>query len=115
MALFIIDENLPYLFDLWKGEDYIHVYDMSNISTDDEIWKYAMEKNMTIVTKDADFSNRILFKTPPPKVIHIKLGNMKISQMYECLNKTWNMAKEEIKTQKLVNIYSDRIETIGNN
>ncbi len=37
---FIIDANLPYLFSLWKGEDFIHVFDINDEMSDDEIWAY---------------------------------------------------------------------------
>ncbi|MEZ4821876.1 MAG: DUF5615 family PIN-like protein [Ignavibacteria bacterium] len=37
------------------------------------MWEYAKENNLTIISKDADFSSRILIKSPPPKVIHIRL------------------------------------------
>ncbi|MEO8074626.1 MAG: DUF5615 family PIN-like protein [Acidobacteriota bacterium] len=49
------------------------------------LWNYAKENNLTIITKDADFSNRIIFQEPPPKVIHIRFGNMKMREFYAVL------------------------------
>jgi predicted nuclease of predicted toxin-antitoxin system len=57
MIKYIIDANLPYYFSLWKGEEYQHVIDINPDMKDSEIWKYARENNLTIVTKDADFSD----------------------------------------------------------
>ena len=75
MAKFLVDVNLPYYFSLWNHHDYIHQFDLGDTWTDSEIWEYAQENNLTIVTKDADFYNRILTSEPPPKVIHIRVGN----------------------------------------
>ena len=42
---------------------------------DTEIWNYALEKNLIIVTNDEDFSNFSNIKGFPPKVILLKTGN----------------------------------------
>ncbi len=77
MAKYLIDVNLPYRFSLWKGNDYIHQIDIDDEWTDEQIWNCAEENDLTIITKDADFSNRIIFHQSPPRVIHIRFGNMK--------------------------------------
>ena len=78
MEKYLIDVNLPYRFIHWKSKEYIHQREINAKMADSFIWNYALENNLTIVTKDADFSERILLHTPPPKVIHFKTGNMKI-------------------------------------
>jgi len=83
---YLIDVNLPYYFSIWNTPEYIHQNDIGDDWTDEKIWDYAKEKNLTIISKDADFSNRILIKSPPPKVIHIRLGNMKIKELYNTLD-----------------------------
>ena len=45
MARFIIDANLPYYFGLWNNENYIHVFDLNDTWSDQQIWNYAKEKN----------------------------------------------------------------------
>jgi ribosome-binding factor A len=47
---------------------------------------------------------------PPPKVIHIKFGNMKIKEFHKTINKIYNSVMEISKDYKLVNVYIDRIE-----
>ena len=76
MAKYLIDANLPYHFSLWAGDEYIHINELNDAWTDSEIWQYAQEHNLTIVTKDVDFSDRIML-SQPPRIIHIKFGNMK--------------------------------------
>jgi len=111
MLRFIVDENLPYYFSLWQNDAFIHVFDVPELRTDEEIWNFARSKNLIIVTKDADFSNRIMLSSPPPKVIHLKIGNLKIEALHLFLNKIWLTVSKEIEKHKLVNVYVDRIES----
>jgi predicted nuclease of predicted toxin-antitoxin system len=113
MLRFLIDVNLPYYFSLWHGEAFIHQRDIDDEWTDVEIWDYAKEHNLIIVTKDSDFSHRIILHTPPPKVIHIRFGNMRMNQFHETLRKHWPEALRLIENNKLVSIYTDRVEAIN--
>jgi len=110
MPQFLIDSNLPYFFSLWKGSEYVHQFDLGESWTDDQIWEYARKNQLTVVSKDADFFSRILLTTPPPKVIHIKLGNMCLNAMHECLSRIWPFVVDAIPSHKLVVVYADRIE-----
>lgn len=87
---YLIDVNLPYRFSLWNSEDFIHQIDIDDEWTDEQIWEYAEKNNLTIITKDVDFSNRIIFQEPPPKVIHIRFGNMKMREFYVALTTIWD-------------------------
>ena len=87
---YLNDVNLPYYFSLWNDEKYMHQRDIDATMNDSLIWQYAKENGLTIVTKDTDFSERILFHTPPPKVIHIKLGNLKMKQFHQLISKNWD-------------------------
>jgi predicted nuclease of predicted toxin-antitoxin system len=112
MIKFIVDANLPYFFNLWNNKNYIHLFDINDRWTDSQLWNYSKRNNLTIITKDTDFSNRMLISTPPPKVIHIRLGNIKIDELYRRLNNIWKDVLNLNKTHKLVNVFSDRIEGI---
>ncbi len=112
MAKYLIDVNLPYRFSLWKSDAYIHQKDINDEWTDKQIWDYAKENNLTIVTKDSDFSNRIIFHRPPPKVIHIRFGNMKIREFFNIMTAIWNDIIDLSENHKLVNVFRDRIEAI---
>jgi len=67
MPKYLIDVNLPYYFSLWDSPDFTHQKDIDDEWTDDQIWEYAAKNNMTIITKDSDFSNKIVFKNPLQK------------------------------------------------
>jgi len=80
MKKYLIDVNLPRYFSLWKGNEYEHVVNINDELPDSEIWVYAKQQNLTIVSKDTDFSELMLLNEPPPRVIHIKSGNMKMRE-----------------------------------
>jgi predicted nuclease of predicted toxin-antitoxin system len=109
---YIVDVNLPYYFELWNNPRFTHVKDLNDEWTDDEIWEYSKDNDLIIISKDADFSNRIIVKNPPPKVIHIKVGNLKIQQLHKFLNDNWPIIEKKIKKFKLLYVYHDRIEGI---
>ncbi|TXB62676.1 DUF5615 family PIN-like protein [Phaeodactylibacter luteus] len=112
MPKYLIDVNLPYYFGLWNSEEYVHQIDIDAAMKDKEIWDYAKEHELTIITKDSDFSNRIMFKEPPPKVIHIRFGNMSMKEFHKTVKEAWVGVIEMNKDYKLVNVYKDKIEGI---
>jgi len=82
MPRFLIDANPPYYFSIWNTPDFIHLKDINDSLPDEEVWEYAPKNDLIIITKDTDFSTRILFHNPPPKVIHTRFGNMKMNQFH---------------------------------
>jgi len=113
MIKYLIDVNLPYYFSLWRNKEYIHQRDINALMKDGEIWQYAKENNLTIITKDNDFSDRVIFHTPPPKVIHIKFGNLKMKPFFQIISKSWSEICKLSETHKLVNVFENRIEGIN--
>lgn len=69
MAKYLIDVNLPNIPGLWDSTDFIHQTTLDRKKQDDKIWEYARYHNLTLVSKDGDFYQRILFDEPPPRVI----------------------------------------------
>jgi len=112
MNQYLIDANLPYRFRLWHNQNYFHVNDLDDEMPDSQIWEYAKEKNYVIVTKDADFSDRILLLSPPPRIVHIKLGNMKLNEFHFRMNSVWQQVEAFVVNYKLVRVFLDRIECI---
>jgi predicted nuclease of predicted toxin-antitoxin system len=112
MARYLIDVNLPYYFSLWRGPDYVHQRDIDDEWTDVKVWSYAKQEGLTIVSKDADFSARSLLEGPPPRVIHIQLGNLKMRAFHEKISEIWPSVCELSARCRLVNVFHDRIEGI---
>lgn len=52
---------------------------------DIEIWEFARQKNLTILTHDDDFEKLLLLKGAPPKVIILKTFNKNTKQIAEIL------------------------------
>lgn len=113
MKKYLIDVNLPYHFSLWNTEEFIHQKDINDEWTDEQIWNYAKENNLTIITKDADFSHRIILSAPPPKVIHIRFGNLTFQELFKVLTDNWAEIQNLSSKYKLVNVFRDRIEAIN--
>ena len=112
MDRYLVDVNLPRYFSLWADGSYEHIVDINDELKDSEIWAYAREHRLTIITKDADFSDMMLVNEPPPKVIHIKLGNMKMRDFHQAVSKIWPEVCGISQDYKLVRVYRDRIEGI---
>lgn len=113
MHKFVIDVNLPNGVPPFDNEVFIHVSDMGIRMPDDEIWSYAKNRGYTIISKDADFSNRILLVNPPPKVIHIRFGNLRLREFIPLMTALWPQITEMHKHYKLVNVYKGWIEGIN--
>jgi predicted nuclease of predicted toxin-antitoxin system len=75
----LLDENLsPRLIvaisDIYPGSK--HVEDCELLSApDDEVWRFALQNEFAIVTKDSDFSEFSVLLGCPPKVIWLRIGN----------------------------------------
>jgi predicted nuclease of predicted toxin-antitoxin system len=113
MPRFLIDANLPYRFALWHGEDFLHVYDLGDDMPDAAIWQYAKEHNLIIVSKDADFSDWVMLSDPPPKVIHLRIGNMRLRDLFIFLQRVWPQLDDLSATHKLVIVHETVIEYIA--
>jgi len=104
--------NLPYRFSLWRSADYLHVRDLDDRWSDQEIWRHAEYHGMTIVTKDSDFANWIMLQQPPPRVIHIRIGNCRLRDLYLHLQSVWPRVCTLSEQHKLINVHRDRIEGV---
>lgn len=112
MARYLIDANLPYFFSLWNSSDYIHLKDLNDSWKDNQIWEYAKNNDLIIISKDADFSLKVLYKGAPPKVIHLKFGNLRMKDFHALITKVWPDIEKLVVDYSLVNVYLDRLESI---
>ena len=112
MVKFLIDVNLPKKFRFWSGEEYLHLIDVNSEWPDSKVWDFAKARNLTIITKDTDFSQRIIAIEPPPKVIHFRTGNIKIQDFHNFISRHWDEILNYNVNHKLVNVYVDKITAI---
>jgi predicted nuclease of predicted toxin-antitoxin system len=113
MPRYLIDVNLPYRFSLWAGGEFLHVRDLGETMSDSDIWRYAATHDLIIVSKDADFSDRVLVTIPPPRVVHIRYGNMKMREFHNVITRQWPEIHRLTKENRLVRVFEERIETVG--
>lgn len=109
---FLFDENLPAKIQFTPSFPVTHVSILGKSPNDAQIWEYAKQNDFVIVTKDVDFSDRIIISSPPPRVIHLRFGNMRKRKFHAHLARVWPKIEELIGNHRLINVYLDRIETV---
>jgi len=68
------------LHDLFPDSN--HVYQLNLHEVDDPvIWRYAREREFIVVSKDVDFSELSMVEGFPPKLVWLKLGNCRTSDI----------------------------------
>ena len=112
MPRFLVDVNLPYRFSLWAGDEHIHMRDVGETWTDSQIWQYARDQDLVIVSKDADFSDRVMVSDPPPRVVHIRFGNMRMRDFHTLTTSLWPSIVALSETNRLVRVDQNRIEAV---
>jgi predicted nuclease of predicted toxin-antitoxin system len=81
----LFDQNLSNrlvaaLAVLYPDSQHVRTLGMS-AADDDEIWRYARENQLVIVSKDSDFYHRSMLLGHPPKVVWMRLGNCTTAQI----------------------------------
>ena len=113
MRGFLFDNNLPSRIQFSPSLPVIHSSSLGDNPTDTDLWEHARRHDLAIVSKDADFSNRIIVQSPPPRVVHLRFGNLRRREFHALLARVWPRIEFLIRGHKLVNVYHDRIEAIG--
>jgi predicted nuclease of predicted toxin-antitoxin system len=113
VAGFLIDANLPYRWDIWTGVHFQHVFDLGDDLPDRAIWEHARLNDLVIVTKDSDFSDWIMLSDPPPRVIHLRIGNLRLREFKNFVERIWPEVQASIAHHKLVIVFPDAIECVA--
>ena len=81
----LFDQNLSSrlcraLLDSFPGS--VHVRDAGLKDADDrQVWEFAKQSGLAIISKDSDFQQRSMLYGHPPKVIWVSLGNCTTEQV----------------------------------
>jgi predicted nuclease of predicted toxin-antitoxin system len=89
MKGFFFDENLPNRLRFSPGLPVLSISQIGRNPTDSQIWEFARQQDLVIVSKDADFSNRIITSEPPPRVVHLRFGNLRRNEFHALLARIW--------------------------
>ena len=76
MKGFLFDENLPTRLRFSPRLPIVPTFNNGRNPSDSQIWEFARKHDLAIVSKDADFSDRMMTKSPPPRVVHLRFGNL---------------------------------------
>ena len=94
----LFDHNLSYklierLAHLYPGSE--HVRNLGLYSADDiVVWRYAIDHEFIIVSKDEDFHQMSFLHGSPPKVIWLNVGNCSTSEIEALLREKAEMISE---------------------
>ena len=113
MKGFLFDENLPARLTFTPGLPVVPLSIIGTSPTDTQVWEHARQHDLVIVTKDADFSGRIILQSPPPRVVHLRFGNLRRREFHALLARVWPQVEGLLKTHKLVNVHADRVEGVS--
>jgi predicted nuclease of predicted toxin-antitoxin system len=108
----LVDENLPASIarDCCESE---HALSLGHRPTDTELWKTAKAKGRVILTKDADFFNRLMAEGPPPKVIWLRVGNMRRHKLESFFRTCWPSIAKLLEDYDLIEVFSHQIEALS--
>jgi len=85
----LFDQNISFrilskIKDIYPEAQQVRELELED-STDKQIWQYANQNNYTIVTFDADFFDMSNLYGHPPKIIWLRTGNRKTSDLERLL------------------------------
>ena len=107
----LIDENLPASLAGILPLDCSHATDLGEQPTDRQLWLQARERNWVILTRDTDFFDRLMLEGPPPKVIWVRLGNIRRRDLESMLLRLWPRITALLVDADLVEVHPDSLET----
>lgn len=110
---FLVDVNLPKMFSFFNQENFFHVVDIDPQMSDQKIWEYALQKNLVILTKDADFYHRFLTSHQCPKVVFFQLGNMTISGLHGFFENNWVKITLQLNEASFIIVTKTTIKALG--
>ncbi|MBD2702892.1 DUF5615 family PIN-like protein [Spirosoma sp. BT702] len=99
MFKFLVDTQLPPMLATylrWKGADAIHTthFPEGHLLQDADIAKIALQEDRIIVTKDSDFPDAFFLKGAPPRLVYLRLGNMRNRELTAFLETRWALVEE---------------------
>lgn len=108
----LLDENIPANITFIPALPVLHANELGKSISDSFLWDYAKAHEFVIVSKDADFTHRMLLASPPPWIVHLRFGNMRKREFHALLARLWPQIESLLPTHKLITVYANSIEAI---
>ena len=112
MKHLLIDENLPASLANLLPLACSHATDIGQQSSDSELWMHARQHDWTILTRDTDFFDRIMLEGSPPKVIWVRLGNIRKADLESLLLRLWPAICNLLTDADLVEVHPTALEAV---
>jgi predicted nuclease of predicted toxin-antitoxin system len=106
----LIDENLPATLAAKLDCLCMHATDLGEQSTDKQLWDHARRENWTLLTKDSDFFEQLAIQGAPPKVIWLRTGNLRRTDLENLVIKRCPQITALLSTSDLIEVHTDRLE-----
>jgi predicted nuclease of predicted toxin-antitoxin system len=111
---FIVDAQLPKtISDFLKsqGQDSIHTLELPdrNKTQDGFITSLAVTEDRIVITKDADFLESHVLRKEPPKLLLIKTGNIRNTELLGIFEKNLELLLNLFATQSLIEVTKSEI------
>ena len=108
----LIDQNLPASLAEKLATEVADITSLGKQPSDDELWSHARKEALVVVTKDADFFNKLALHGLPPKVVWIRTGNMRRADLESLLTGHWPRIQQLLPEADLIEVHRDRLEAI---
>jgi predicted nuclease of predicted toxin-antitoxin system len=111
---FIVDAHLPktLAYSLReKGFDVVHTSELldGNDTTDTEINRLSIAENRIVISKDADFYDSFTAKKEPFKLLHVKTGNIKNTELIALFERNMELIIKHLDESSVVQISQNYI------
>ena len=111
---FIVDAQLPKAlsnFIKFKGIDSIHTLELAdkNKTQDGFITRLATDEQRIVITKDSDFLESYVLRKEPPKLLLIKTGNIRNSELIILFDKHIELIVELFSMNSLIEVTKTEI------
>jgi predicted nuclease of predicted toxin-antitoxin system len=109
---YLLDENLPRRLTFTPSLPVTHATDLAASPTDTLLWEHARQHRLAIVSKDTDFSDRIMLSAPPPWVVRLAFGNLRLHDYHAVLARAWPQIQALLPAHKLLIVHANWIEGV---
>ena len=109
----LFDQNLSPALAVRLGDGFpgsMHVRDAGMQSAPDEqVWRYALENGLAIVTKDSDFYYSHMLHGKPAKLLLVRAGNLRLRDLLKLFEAHLPESVSALENNSLVEIDRSRI------
>ena len=115
---FLIDAHLPKSLCKYfeaLGHEALHTSRLpeGNATEDAIIAQFATERGSIVITKDSDFFHSFLLCRIPPKLVMVKVGNLKLAQLRDLFEQNAATIADLLLQHDLIEVHQDKIIAIA--